>query len=174
MGERKAVEDRAHLHRDRLLVDVAAPHRLARRPRRIDAQPAPIGEHDVDAAVARLDFDVDARRAEHDRALQIEGPASQPARNCPEMLALAHVVDVIDMRGDGGDDGLRLARRDERREAVGEFLGDEAGRQTSRAPALVLHQRGEEGNVVADAVDDEGVERVRLRFDRGSGGRRRG
>ena len=70
------------------------------------------------------------------------------------------------MRGDGGHDGLRLAGGDERGKALGEFLGDEAGRQIARAPALVLHQRGQEGNVVADAVDDEGVERVRLRLDR--------
>ncbi len=84
----------------------------------------------------------------------------------PGNLALAHVLDVIDMRGDGGHDELRLAGRDERGEPIGEFLGDEAGRQLPRAPARVLHQRGKEGDVVADAVDDEGVERVGLRLDR--------
>ena len=40
-----------------------------------------------------------------------------------------------------------------------------AGRQFSGAPALVRHQRGEERNVVTDAVNDEGIERVGLRVD---------
>ena len=78
------------------------------------------------------------------------------------------------MRGDSGEDRLRLAGGDERRKAVGIFLGDEAGRKTPGAPALVLHQRGKERNVVADAVDDEVVERVRLRLDRARRDRRHG
>ena len=81
-------------------------------------------------------------------------------------LALALVLDVVDVRGDRGHDDARLARGDERREAVREFLGDEAGRELARAPALMLHQRRQERDVVADAVDDEGVERARLRLDR--------
>ena len=51
-------------------------------------------------------------------------------------------------------------------EAVGKFLGDEAGRQLAGAPTRMRHQRREERNIVADAVDDEGVERVGLRVDR--------
>ncbi len=43
--------------------------------------------------------------------------------------------------------------------AVREFLGDEAGRKPPLAPALMRHQGGEERDVVADAVDGEGVER---------------
>src|SRR5208282_2199557 len=97
---------------------------------------------------------------------QIEGPAPAGAK-LPGYAALAHVLDVIDVRGDGGQDRLRLAGGGERGKPAGEFLGNEAGRQAPGAPALVLHQRGKEGNVVADAVDDEGVERVRLRLDRG-------
>ena len=53
-----------------------------------------------------------------------------------------------------------------RMEAVGEFLGDEAGREFAGAPARMRHQRRQERNIVADAVDDEGVERVGLRVDR--------
>ena len=55
---------------------------------RVDAQPAAVGEDDVDAAVARLDFDVDARLAEQHRALQLEAAARAGARNCPEILRL--------------------------------------------------------------------------------------
>ena len=61
---------------------------------------------------------------------------------------------------------LGLALGDERMEAVGKLLGDEAGRQPSLAPARMLHQRRQEGDVVADAVDHEGVERGRLGVDR--------
>ena len=51
-------------------------------------------------------------------------------------------------------------------EAVGELLGDEAGRQLAGAPARMRHQRRQERNIVANAVDDEGIERVGLRVDR--------
>ena len=52
-------------------------------------------------------------------------------------------------------------------ESVGIFLGDEAGRE-SPAEARVLHQRREEIDIVADAVDLERVERLDLRVDRAS------
>src|SRR5262249_56811393 len=51
-------------------------------------------------------------------------------------------------------------------ESAGKFLGDERGRQPAGAEALVLHHRGEERNVVPDALDRELVERIRLRVDR--------
>ena len=53
-------------------------------------------------------------------------------------------------------------------EAVGIFLGDEAGGEVARAEPRVLHQRGEEIDVVADALDLERVERLDLRIDRRS------
>ena len=40
-------------------------------------------------------------------------------------------------------------------EALGIFLGDEAGGDLAGAEARVLHQRGEEIDIVADAVDLE-------------------
>ena len=80
MGERKAVEDRAHLRRDRLLVDVATPHRLPGLHDELTRSRRPSANDDVDAVVARLDFDVDARRAEQYSALQIEGPAPAGAK----------------------------------------------------------------------------------------------
>ena len=56
-------------------------------------------------------------------------------------------------------------------EAFGIFLGDEAGGEFARAEARVLHERGEEIDVVAEAVDLEGVERGDLRVDRLVAGR---
>ena len=72
---------------------------------------------------------------------------------------------MIDMGGDRRHPMRGLAGCDERREAFGKLLRDEAGRQAPRPPALMLHQRGQERNIMADAVDDEGVERPRLRLD---------
>ena len=92
----------------------------------------------------------------------------------PGNAALALVENVVDMRRHHGEAPLGLALGDERMETVGELLGDEAGRQPSLAPARMLHQRRQEGNVVADAVDDEGVERGRLGVDRREPGRARG
>ena len=54
---------------------------------------------------------------------------------------------------------------DARLEAALEFLGDEAGGKPALAPARVLHQRGQERDVVLDPVDDEGIERVGLQVD---------
>ena len=53
-----------------------------------------------------------------------------------------------------------------RRKALRKFLGDEAGGKLALAPARMVHQRRQERNVVADAVDIERVERGRLRLDR--------
>src|SRR5262245_65857595 len=50
--------------------------------------------------------------------------------------------------------------------ARGIFLRQERGRELSRLPALVLHQRREKRDVVAKPFDVEGVERVGLRGDR--------
>ena len=67
------------------------------------------------------------------------------------------------MHGEVGEQ-LRVRRRAV--EAFGIFLGDEAGGEVARAEARVLHQRREEIDIVADAVDHELVERVDLRVDR--------
>ena len=58
--------------------------------------------------------------------------------------------------------------------AAGEFLGDEAGGQRSRLPTRMLHQGGKKRDIVADALDGEGVERIGLRRDRLLAGRRMG
>ena len=89
------------------------------------------------------------------------------SRNWPEMRRFRCVERVVDMRSGDRQPELGLALRDQRMETVGKFLGDEAGRKPSLAPARMLHQRRKERNVVADAVDDEGVERRRLGVDRG-------
>ena len=56
-------------------------------------------------------------------------------------------------------------------EAFGIFLGDEAGGELARAEARMLHQRREEIDIVADALDLEGVERLDLPVDRLVAGR---
>ena len=72
---------------------------------------------------------------------------------------------MVDGDGDRGQQLQLLALRDARLEAALEFLGDESGGEPALAPARVLHQRGEKGNIVLHPVDDEGIERVRLQVD---------
>ncbi len=78
------------------------------------------------------------------------------------------------MRRDHREPPLGLAFGAQRLKAVRKLLGDKAGRKAPLAPARMLHQRGEERNVVPDAIDDEGVERIGLRLDRGEPVRRVG
>ena len=88
---------------------------------------------------------------------------------CPQLVrdaALAAVELVVDRRGDGRQPVGQLALRLHRLEPVRELLGDEARRQRTRAPALMRHQRRQERDVVADALDREGVEGPGLRVDR--------
>src|SRR5262249_10326770 len=65
----------------------------------------------------------------------------------------------------GGRGGVLWGGED-RMKAGGIFLRQERSRELSRLPALVLHQRREKRDVVAEAFDVEGVERVGLRGDR--------
>src|SRR4051794_22354793 len=65
-----------------------------------------------------------------------------------------------------------LALRRTKCKAFGKFLGYEAGRKITCPPARMVHQGRQERNVVTDAVDEEGIERGRLRVY-GGGARRR-
>ena len=88
------------------------------------------------------------------------------SRNCPEMSRLRSLSVWSMCAAATASLQLGFALGDQRMETVGKFLGDEAGRKPSFAPARMLHQRGQKRNVVADAVDDESVERGRLGVDR--------
>ena len=79
---------------------------------------------------------------------------------------------MVDGDRHGRQDVEVLALRGARLEAALEFLGDEAGGEPPLAPARVLHERGQEGDVVLDPVDDEGIERVGLQVDGGLARRR--
>ena len=88
----------------------------------------------------------------------------------PDHLAgdapLALADDVIDGRRDRGDHVRALAFRRDRVKAFRKLLGDEAGRECAGTPARMLHDGREKRNVVADAVDIERVQRLRLGVDR--------
>jgi len=178
IGERRAVEDRAHLHRDVLAADVAGPHRLARPPRRrhLDSGAAS-AVRIVESHVGRLtelagDLERGALLADaHDAAL---GKRHAGAGHLVGDGAAAAVALMVDGGGDGGEQPQFLTLRGTRLETLGVLLLDEAGRQRALPPARVLHQRGKEGNVVLDAVDVELVERQRLGVDGGLAGRRVG
>ena len=104
--------------------------------------------------------------AQHDDALALEGDrALRPQLAGDEPLAL--VVRMVEGCGHAGQSMGALALGLQRGEAVGKFLRDEAGGQARLFPALVLHQRGQEGDVVANALNCEFIERAGLRLNRG-------
>ena len=86
--------------------------------------------------------------------------------NCPEMWRRRMIISVVDGGGDADEYSSASPSGSRGRKPAGKFLGDEGGGQLALAPARMLHDRGEERDVVADALDGEGVERVGLRVDR--------
>ena len=83
-------------------------------------------------------------------------------------LAPARVGQVVDGDGDGRQQLQLLALG--RARALKPPLNSSAMKPVDSlplAPARMLHQRGQERDVVLDAVDDEGVERVGLQVDGG-------
>ena len=100
-------------------------------------------------------------------ALPLHQPSRRLAGNAPFALA----QHMIDSSGNRRDDPCGFRRRLGAMKAVREFFGDEAGGELARLPARMRHQGGEERNVVADAVDREGIERIGLRGDRRGAGR---
>ena len=103
-------------------------------------------------------------------ALALHRTADHLAGNLP--LALAE--HVIDRGADRGEPPRDLAFRRTRGKPPRKLLRDEAGGKIALAPARMVHQRRQERNVVADAVDIERIERGRLRLDRGRHARAHG
>ena len=73
---------------------------------------------------------------------------------------------MIDRSRNGGHGVRHRAVRGRAFEPARKFLGDESRAQLAITPARVLHNGGKERNIVADALNGEGVERVRLGLDR--------
>jgi len=80
--------------------------------------------------------------------------------------AAALIAEMIDA-GRHRDQGIaHLALRPRGLEALGKFLGNELGGKAPLLPSFVPHQHGQERDVVAEALDGEGVERAAHRLDR--------
>src|SRR5579863_1158186 len=101
-------------------------------------------------------------------ALAEDGTSDHLARN----LSLALAEYMIDGGCNRGKAASDLALRRARGKPARKLLRNEAGREPALAPARVVHQRRQEGDVVPDAVDIKGIERHRLRLDRGRPRRR--
>src|ERR1700728_2628990 len=101
--------------------------------------------------------------SETDRAPPL---ARQRCVQLPGNFALALAEQVIDRGGNAGDAAGSFARRRRSLEAAAKFLGDKSGGELAGAPARMLHDRREERNVMADALDGEGIERLGLRRER--------
>src|SRR6266700_612589 len=170
MREPDAIGNRAHLDRDRVSVDRAAPDRLTRHPPRnqmmqMAGRAISADKTHRDGAGLARDVEKDLVATEPHRApsLALDRTADHLVGN----LSLALAEHVIDRRSHRGDPARHLAVSRVGGKSLRKFLRDETGRQPALAPARMIHQCGEERNVVADTVDIERIERGRLRLDGG-------
>src|SRR6185437_3276049 len=84
------------------------------------------------------------------------------AAQLPGNATLAFAQYVVDRGSDSGKHLCCLALRGMSMKAAGKFLSDEGGRELAGMPARMRHQGGEKRNIVANAVDDERIERIAL------------
>src|SRR6202521_1253556 len=155
MGEIESVQDRAHLHGERVLVDRAHPDEIARFPGRAQEVrtflTALALEHPhLDGVALARDLEPLLGLPELHDAARI--PAHRTARQLAGNFSLALSRDGVDRGGNRGhelaDPAFRLAAA----KSVRKLLRDESGRELAGAEALVLHHGREERDVVADAV----------------------
>ena len=90
------------------------------------------------------------------------GSGNSGSPNCPSIIAARVAWVSATSAADRGEVGEQLVVGRRAGEALGIFLGDEAGGELARAEARVLHQRRQEIDIVADPVDQERVERLDL------------
>src|SRR5690348_13676587 len=102
-------------------------------------------ETDRDAAVLARDVEHSLITGEPHRTagLALHGPAVHLTGNPP----LALTQHVIDRSTDRREPPRDFALRRWRRKPLRKFLGNEPGREFSLAPARMIHQRREKGNV---------------------------
>src|SRR5260370_1619872 len=158
MRKPEAVGNGAHLHRHRMTAEAALPRRPARRPRR--HQMVRIARRAVGADKSHRDAVGFARDIERDFvALQPYRAAAlalhQPAVHLTGYLPLALAEHMIDGSRNRRQPAGDLAFRRTNRKPAGKFLRYEAGGKISLSPARLMHQRGEERDVVTDAIDVE-------------------
>src|SRR6202044_2707080 len=113
-----------------------------------------VREQDRDAGMSWLNLELDAAIAQCDHPVELEAHLLGPAQ-LPGNMPLSLVERMVDQRCGDDQTALGLAHGCQWMESVGKFLGDEAGREPPLAPAGMLHQRGEQRDVVADAGDAE-------------------
>ena len=123
----------------------------------------PVEAH-IDDAVFALDLKLDLTVAEPHGSLAFARNAS--AIQLPGNAPLALAQNMVDCRGDSRKHLSRFAFRHLRMETTRKFLGNEAGGEFAGLPAGMRHQRREERDIVADAVDDKSVQCIALRGDR--------
>ena len=105
--------------------------------------------HEIVGLARDLERDFLAIEPHRAAALALHGPSDHLARNLP----LAFAEHVIDGGGNRCQPPRDLTFRRARRKSARKFLGDEAGGKLALAPSRMVHQRGQERNIVPDAVD---------------------
>src|SRR5262249_23268991 len=125
---------------------------------------AATGKTPPERPVLRRNLECDLTTAEPHCAPPVPGDGRSRALTGNTAFAFAeHVIDGGRDRREpacgvcSGDDGVK---------AVGELLSEEAGRELSRLPPLVLHQRREERKVMAETFDGKRIDCVGLGRDR--------
>src|SRR5579863_4712513 len=159
----EAVWDHTHMHRNGGAIDGAVPNRHAGSPIRRKNVPITVLEQYGDGVAVVRDVGLQLLTAQPDSATTL---ARDGGVELPGNAALAFAQNMVDRRRHAGNRARRGAGRSASLETVRKFLGDESSRKLRSTPARVLHDRGEERNVVADTFDGESVERFRLRVDR--------
>src|SRR3954451_5359280 len=110
-------------------------------------------ETDEGAVGFTRDIETDFAAFQPYRAAALAG--HQRADRLTGTLPLALAEHMIDGSADCREPARDLAFWCTNRKSLWEFLGDEAGRKITLAPARMIHQRREERNVVADSFDVE-------------------
>src|SRR5205814_6611777 len=147
-----------HLHRHQMTVDGALPNRIAGFPGRDQkvwiakrAVGALEANRDASRFTHNIEFNLRAVKPHRAPAFALHRPAGQLAGNLP----LAFAEHMIDRRPNRGQPPRDLTFRIANRESLRKFFRYEAGRQLALTPARMKHQRRQEWDVVADAVDVE-------------------
>src|SRR6478752_520886 len=154
IAQRKTVRNGPHLHRNRAIIDRAAPDHIAWLPIGMELRTGgfvPL-EANVDDTILAFDFELHLAITEPQSALAFARDALTIKLAGYAALALAQ--NVVNCGCYSGQYFTRLTLGCLRVKSPAKFFGNETGGEFSGLPAGMRHQRRQEGNVVADAVDD--------------------
>src|SRR5262249_9724648 len=165
IAQRKTVRNSPHLHRNRSIIDRAAPDHIAWLPIGMEFRTGcfvPL-EANIDDTILAFDFELDLAIAEPQSALAFAGNAL--TIKLPRYAALALAQNVVDCGGDSRQYFTRLTLGCLRVKSPAKFFGNETGGEFSGLPAGMRHQRRQERAIMAGGGRDKTNEGGYFRFD---------